>query len=241
MKAAYSCLIALALGFSINAQDVAGTIFNGAGAFSRVMGVQPDMMDAIHRVSGLKFTTSKRLEGSPFFDEEYWPGYIIFFNDKVLRDIPLKYNDLNNELYFEDQGREMILQTVFKEFGFSVKQDELTKSYFFRSGFPAIATNTDKTFYQVLSENKYVLLKNSEKTVRESKEPNGMEFLRITTADTYFAYDSAAKNIVKIKNSIGSITGALPTEKEQIELICKQEGLKCKSEKELIALFSRLR
>ena len=134
----------------------------------------------------------------------------------------------------------MILQTMFKEFGFTIKSDENTRSFVFRSGFPVISENSDKTFYQVLAGRKYLLLKHSEKTLREAKEPNGMEFLRITTADTYFAFDSAANTIVKIKNSISSITEALPQQKAQIEAICKTEGLKCKSEKDMIALFAKL-
>lgn len=218
----------------------APTVFNGAGSFTRVFGMQPDLIDGVHRVSGVKFTNGKRVEGSAFFTDEMNKGYIVFFNDKKVTEVPLKYNDLNEELYFDDNGKEMILQTSFKEFGFTVVHENDTREFVFRNGFPPLENNTLQSFYQVLTGKNLILLKKTVKKVHEAKELNGMEFLRIRGTDTYYAYDVSAKKMYKLKLGLDGLTESLPNHKLQLETLAKSQKLRCRNEKEIMLLFSQL-
>lgn len=240
MKCIITGGILLLLSSTTLAQDNSATIFNGAGSFTRAYGLQPDVIDGMHRVSGLKFGTGKRVEGTAFMTEDFQKGYIVFFNDKKVTEVPLKYNDLNEELYFDDNGKELILQTAVKEFGFTINNEKDTRDFVFRTGYPAIDNNTDKSFYQVLAGQAVLLLKRTTKKVQEAKELNGMEFLRIKSSDNYYAYEAKTRRIVKIKNGLENIAEALPDLKQKIEAIAKAQGLKCKSEKEMILLFTQL-
>lgn len=221
------------------AQD-APTIFNGAGSFTRAFGMQPDLIDGMHRVSGVKFTNGKRVEGSAFCTEDMHKGYIVFFNDKKVTGVPLKYNDLNEELYFDDNGKEMILQTSFKEFGFTVVQENDTREFVFRNGFPPVENNTIQSFYQVLIGKNLLLLKKTVKRVHEAKELNGVDFLRIRGTDFYYAYDVAAKKMYKLKLGLEGLTASMPDHKLQLETLAKSQKLKCRNEKEIVQLFSQL-
>jgi hypothetical protein len=221
--------------------DASATIFNGSGSFTRVMGIQPEIIDGMNRISGLNFATNKKVVGSAFIDEDFHNGYIRFFNDKVIEKIMIKYNNLNNELYFEEDGKELILQTSYKEFGYTVKDEELLRKIIFRNGFPPIENSGAATFYQLLTDQGFLLLKLSTKKVHEMKEPNGMDYLRIMSTESYFVFDSAMNRMVKIKNGVSGIMESMPEQKEKIERICKEQRLKCKSEKEMILLFTQLK
>jgi hypothetical protein len=240
MKRILLAAVSLLLYMHATSQNATPTLVNGSGSFTRLMGLQPDAIDGIHRVGNSKFTNSKRVEGSAFFHDDYHPGYIVFPNDQVIRAIPLKFNNLNNELYYQDDSKELVLQTPFKEFGFTVKLDEASKAYTFRTGYPAVDDNDNKTIYQVLAGNRVVLLKETSKKVHEAKELNGIDFLRIRATDNYFAFDSTSNAMVKLGNSVKEITDVLPPRKEQVEKICSAQRLRCRSEKEMVLLFSQM-
>ncbi|MDX2047441.1 MAG: hypothetical protein SFU87_11690 [Chitinophagaceae bacterium] len=218
----------------IVAQDNSATIFNGAGDFKRILGLQTDFSDVKDKMGG------KRIEGNPYLHEFFYKGYIRFFNDQVMQGIPMRFNLINQGIHFMDGDRELVLNTPVKEFGYTVTEDGKENQFVFRNGFPPVAGNTEETLYIVLAGDKTVLLKNDVKKMREAVALNGQNYYKITESETYFVYDAKTKQIKKISRDKNSVLEAIPDKKTQIENVCQQYKLKCRSENELKLLFSLL-
>ncbi|HLF46447.1 MAG TPA: hypothetical protein VI548_08480 [Chitinophagaceae bacterium] len=194
----------------------------------------------ILNVYGLKFSTSKRVEGTAFFSNEWNWGFIKIDNGIVIDSVRLRYNTLYKELHFLDRESEYSLNDYFIEFGFTIMDKETKNKILFRNGFPAFDKNNTKTNYQILAGNEYKLLKLTIKELQENTALDGQTYNRITEKNSYYIYNSLDSTMVKVRMGVQQLLVDFPGLKEQIATICSKENLKCKSESDLITLFSNI-
>ena len=243
MKKIVLVIIALAV-YQISYQQAGGdtspTIFNGAGSFSNLSGPLVDVNAVLLNSNGLKFATNKKVEGTPFFSSEWNWGYIQISKGVIIDSIQIRYNALNNELHFKDGEKEYYIDEGFIQFGYNYADKTGQLKKIFRNGFPVSGKNTSKTNYNVLAGSDILLLKSVTKDFHEMKSLDGQTFYRISDEEAYYVFNTLDSSITKIRKGVQQLEADLPKLKDQISNICTKENLKCKTEADLIRLFSSL-
>lgn len=234
MKKIIFLLVAAWFGFNTMAQGP------GSLNFSTDMNYLQGLVRDAGFYSGLSFSTNKKVVGSPFLADEYYTGYIRFFNDTVISKLPLKYNQLYNELYYQDTKGELVLTSSFKEFGINVIAGNTLRSYVFKNGYPAVGAADAKTFYQYLGGQQVEFLKRNTKELREAVAIDGSMYYRIIDREEFYVYHTAKRQLTQVKKDKESILEALPDFKNKIETVCAERKIKCKNENEITLLFSQL-
>ncbi len=224
----------------IPARENSPTIFNGVGDFTNMSGQSLNINAALQNTNGLNFSTNKKVEGTPFFNDEWCWGFIRFPNGAILDSIQLRYNALNNELHFRDGEKEYYLNEGYSEFVYAEAGKAGHPKVKFRNGFPVIGKNTFKTNYNVLAGSDFLLLKSITKDFHEVKSIDGQTFYRISDKEVYYVYNTSDSSLTKIRKGVQQLEADFPKLKSQISSICAKENLKCKSEADLIRLVSNL-
>ena len=142
------------------------TIYNGVGSLSNISGQSINITPALDNSNGLKISTNKRVEGSPFFCNEWHWGHIRFPNGAVVDSIKIRFNAMTNELYFLDGEKEYYLNDFYSEFGYTEPDKDGSPKMIFKNGFPVVGKNSSKTNYQVLTTGNYNLLKSVTKDLQ---------------------------------------------------------------------------
>jgi hypothetical protein len=117
--------------------------------------------------------------------------------------------------------------------------DQGKKSMHFRALFPNIGENTAKTFYRVLSDGKYQLLKFMNREVRDHKSYNEPVKKKFNDKESLFLFLPNG-TIQYVKADKSSLQSLIPEKSEQIEKLIKDKKLKLKNEMDLIELFDEL-
>jgi hypothetical protein len=221
--------------------NTSASLFNGIGDFRNSSGQSISMVPSLQTASGLDVNTTKKVVGSAYINNDWCTGYIKLNNGAVIDSMKLKYNAYKEELYFIDRERVYVTRDSYSEFGFKQVINEQVQAFVFKNNFPAIGKNTAKTNYQFLTGSAYQLLKLTTKELTETTGLDGQSYFKIIDEVNYYVYRAADNSIRKIKKGISQLQTDLPELKDQIGDICSREKIKCKTEPELIILFSLLK
>jgi len=214
------------------------TIYNGIGSLTNISGQNINFNAALENTNGLKITTNKRVEGTPFFCNEWHWGYIRFPNGAVVDSIKMRFNALANELYFLDGEKEYYLNDFYSEFGYEDTDKEGSPKVVIKTGFPTAGKNNLKTNYQLLTGGNYILLKSVSKELQENRSLDGQTYYRIVEEINYFVFNSITKSMTPVRKGVQQLEADFPDLKQQITDYCKNTKQKCKTEAGLIELFS---
>lgn len=220
--------------------ETAPVLYNGAGALKMISGESNLLNASIATNGGLNISTNKRIEGTAFMHENWNNGYILFSNSGKVDSILVRYNILQKKLYFLDGEKQYYLNEYFKEFGYQYTENDITKKVVFRNGFPPIDKNDVKTNYQVLAGSDLILLKHITKEVQERTQLDGQTYIKVADEETYYVYNTVDQSIKKLRKGTAQIQSDFPQFKNQIETISEQDGLRGKSETDLVKLFEKL-
>lgn len=175
-----------------------------------------------------------------FFTNQTWmPGVVMFKSGRPNMQVPLIFDQHNNMLYYQ-QGH-VIMEFVDTVSAFMMKVPYKSDSIFlhFKAGFPPIQTNTDATFYEVLVDGKFSLLKCKSKSVLLFKDRDIPEEQRENIKQLYFALLPDGKMHL-IMMDMDRIKTELPQYATRIAEIQKKEKIKLKNEAKLKQLFVEL-
>ncbi len=175
-----------------------------------------------------------------FFLEQQWmPGVVKFRSGRPEMQVPLIFDMYNNSLYYL-QGK-VIMEFVDTVSAFSLKvpykSDSLLLHY--RSGLPAFQANTTETFYQLLVDGKFQLLKCRAKSILLIRDTELPEEKRTELKELYFAYLPGNK-LQMLPLDADRIKASMPDYAAKIAAILKKEHLKLKNEAKLTELFVHL-
>lgn len=200
----------------------------------------PPMPMFVEDITGRPFNSKllDDIEGSPFLLPDWNWGAVKFKNGKYAKDIELKFNVYNNQLFFKrgEEAFEFVLPVNEFMIGYQKEGDSVAVLY--RNGFPDTERTNGSTFFELLTEGKFQLLKYRFKELRSFKPYNQSE--RKQFADNEQLYVYASGSITKIKKDKESVMKALPQYAEEIRAIVEREKLKLKSEADLVKLFFEL-
>ncbi len=175
------------------------------------------------------------VHGSPFWQEDWKPAYVVLGTGKKLAGLLVRLDLLKHEVYYMDETHnEMIAKKgVVKELVFVENGDSIR----FRAGFPPIENNTLATLYEVLATGKTVLLKQHIKVIMETKPFNSATTERTFVGkEEYYLSKQGQTKLTKIKKDRKDVLEALADRQKNVEGYMKSNGLKCRSEKDLIEI-----
>ncbi|HTE28266.1 hypothetical protein [Flavitalea sp.] len=176
------------------------------------------------------------IEGSPFLNDEFESGRVVFTNGKMSNDLYLQFNMLNNKLLFKRD--DMVLEFVDSITDFYLQHKENnTLGLVFRSNFPPIDRNTRATFYELLVDGKIVLLKYRYKTVTGYREYSTANKKRYVEGSQLYAA-LPGNRITRIKRDRNFLMKAMPDYAEKIMTLTND--LRLRNDESLITLFQEL-
>jgi hypothetical protein len=180
------------------------------------------------------------IEGSAFLKEEWNPGVVLFTNGKYVSGVTLRFNVYNHELNFLRKGQSLVFTDTVKEFSITHLDETGSKQLLFRSHYPAIDKNTVNSFYEVLSDGDFQLLKYRQRSILEYQPYNQPKKKKFTDSEQLFLYTAADSLLRPLKKDKQLLLQLLPAQKAQIEAIIKAKKLRLKSEADWVTLFDTL-
>ncbi len=173
-----------------------------------------------------------------FLSQEWSPGIATFKNGAPSMAVPLLFDEFGEKLYYQQNNLTMEFNNPVASFSLMliIKGDSAYVTY--KSGFPSIHKNTGETFYEVIVDGKYELLKCRAKTIGLYKEDVPEERRSNQIKEMLYALLPDGQ-IVEIKKDKDYLY-ALPKYGDTIKNIADSKKLKLKNEKGLIQLFEYL-
>jgi hypothetical protein len=179
------------------------------------------------------------VEGNPYLADDWLKGTVKLSGGENYQDIPLKYDLVSNELFFQNsKGEPMSFVNPVREFTI-VSPNETGEKHAlqFRNGYKAADGGTAETFYQVLTDGETPLIKKISKIVVETKPFNSATTTKsFERSDVYYLVKDGLP--LKIRKDKKSILEFLHDYSAQLENYIKTNKLNLKSDSGLIALIS---
>lgn len=190
---------------------------------------------------GASWEVNNGIKGSPFYGEDWNKGYVLLGDNHIAKNIPLRFNIYTNEIYFLLDSTVLVVSPNIPvaEFGINDKSDS-NKITIFRCGYPAINNNIQKTFYNVVVNNKITLLRHYDKRIMEAANSTGAFERKFIDSESWYIYDSSKNKMVQIKKNKNSLLAALPEYSDKIQTIVQEKNLKLKNEKDWSRLLNEL-
>ena len=175
-----------------------------------------------------------------FLRQEWSPGIVSFRHSIDKWHVPLLFDIYSNKLYFlQDKQIMEFLNSVYEVIIILPRKDD-SIMVTFRSFFPPINQNTVETFYEVLVDGQFQLLRCRAKTIYLYKEPDIPEEQRKYNKELLYAY-FPGKQMVLIKKDKEQLLEHVPPEfAEIVKSTIESKKLKIKNEESLKQLFRYL-
>lgn len=208
---------------------IAVTVANGQNEFQRY---NPRMIAYKNLPGDEKVEDVQR----NFLYQTWRTGTVSFRGMAYRVQAPLIFDVYSNKLYFLKDSVIMEFSQPVKEFTIAVAAKKDTLELLYRSAYPAIHKNTDETFYEVLVDGKFQLLRCKAKTIGLYKDKEVPEDERDYSKELLYAYLPDGKMIL-VKKDKEYMLKEMPDYAEAIQRICAAEKLKLKNETQLKELF----
>ena len=173
-----------------------------------------------------------------FMRRDWTPGNVLFRNGMSANNVLLLFDVHSNKLYFRQGDQAMEFLNPVQEFLIGLIVEKDTAGVVYRVLYPAVNTNTDETFYEVLVDGKVQLLRCRAKNVNLYKDQSQPEPKRHTEKEQLYVYVDG--KMIKIKKDKDDILEALPKLADRINKITSEQRLKLKTDEGLLRLFREL-
>lgn len=176
------------------------------------------------------------VQGSPYFSDSWLKGEVKLINGESYKNMDLKYDQVGDVLLFKNSKNEtmsfVIPVSEFKLINSSAGGEEII---LFRSGYKPADGNTDKVFYQVLSDGETPLLKRWSKKVVESKPYSSASVIK--TFEQVQMYYLAKNGIpLKIRRDKKALLEVLKDYSRELDEFIKANNINLKTESDLKSL-----
>lgn len=178
-----------------------------------------------------KYIDEKQIAGSPYLDKQFQPSYISKINGAEIRDMVLRYNIYNDQMEFKKDGKVMSIALPNEV----VRINMGGKVFIYRPYMTA--RNVSASYFQVLYEGDYQLLKREQVKLTSPSEKihldDSLRFER-TSPQFYLRYGDGMAHLVNSQKNL--IKTLQPIPKAVIDFI-KSNKINTKDEKQLIELL----
>lgn len=178
------------------------------------------------------------ITGSPYYMDAWTKGIIRFKDNRVVNGVSLKYDQVQDVLLFlNSKGEPMELTEPVLEFKLGFLGIGNANDKLFRSGFKPTGKNTEKSFYEILSDGNVKFIKKTVKTILENKEFNSATTTKkIVDRATYYVVK--ADNLpVQVSKNEKSILAAIGDKNAELTAYIKANKLNLKEDQDILKLF----
>ncbi len=186
----------------------------------------------------VKEVDHSEIQGSPYLSDEWINGLVKFSDGRTYKDIPLKYNQVNDILYFQNDKKETL--TFVKQvtdFIIAYSSDNEDHVKHFKSGFADISGYTTQNFFEVLVEGTAQLLKKNHKhVVSESGMALGTTIQKYADSESYYLV--IAEKAYTLKRDKKAILAILANKQAELEAYIKANNLNLKNDPDLAKLIN---
>ena len=192
------------------------------------------------QVKPMRLPALQEVGGSPFMTEDYQTGSVQVADDKILTNVPVKFNIFSNAVMVQKDGQDMRLES-FQVVSYDITgNDGAIKHIMFKQGYPEIDNHTDKSVYQVLTMGSNIhLIKFLSQKVEDAATLGDYSRREIVTTQQLYIYTPGGE-IKRIKASKQSVVDALPALSAKIEEVVTANKLNLKSESDIAELVEAL-
>lgn len=181
----------------------------------------------------------EKITGAVFLEEEWNKGYVKLPDGRVAADLLIKYDAYSNTIHFLKDSTEMVLTVPVREFGYF--NSRLSKPVIFRNGYPATADTDSLTYYEVMADGNFSLLKKPVKVLRQITPVSGITTYRMEEVTKLYLFDQTKRTLLPLKHTKEALLSALPV---AVRSKCKQvvasKKLKLKNEAAMAAALNVL-
>jgi hypothetical protein len=174
-----------------------------------------------------------------FITQNWRTGTVYFRNMTAKVEVPIIFDLYSNRLYFLKDNSIMEFSHPVKEFTIGIIAGTQNVNLLYRNGYPVIHKNMDETFYEVLVDGKFQLLKCKAKTIGLYKDTELPEEERFHTKELLYAFLPNGKMIL-VKKDKEHLLNEIAEYADTVQKICADEKLKLKNEAQLRTLFVEL-
>ena len=181
------------------------------------------------------------IKGTMFFNDFWAKGYLVIDSKSVMQDIPLRFNIYTNQIYFQHDSNTLVIDSKIPVSEFGLKADSLgNEMSVFRCGFPGNLNGNEKTYYQVLVQGNYALLKHYGKKIIEHNDLSSGPEKLFLDSETYLVFNSLEKTMTPVSKNRKSFQKALPKLSDKIDQVLQHTNNHLKTENDLISLIAAL-
>lgn len=193
-------------------------------------------------MAGLAWETHAGVTGSMFFNEDWAKGWVLLMDNRIARDVLLRYNVYTNQIYFKIDSEVRVIDPAIpvKEFGLEKSKEESGKFTVFRSGYPGSSRNAFNTFYELIAGGRISLLKHDTRRIVERNNLSTGPEKIFTDTETWFVYDSTGQKMTEIRRTKNALVDALPGYAQKIQAAIGEKGLRLKTDQDWVILFNEL-
>jgi hypothetical protein len=176
--------------------------------------------------------TNTNIDGSPYFNEVWENGIVVFKNEVAYKVKSLNYNVYTNEFLFRQGGGEFAISNLDEIEEFRINEN-IFIHYF-------IGDKSNKSFFQVITtNNKLVLLKKFDCLIAEGKPSTGItpainDKFKISSEYYYIDQSNPAQEFKIKKNNIPEF---MSKHIKEVQTFIDDNKLKLKKEEDLIKVF----
>ena len=216
-------------------------VFTAAGGTATNFIVDPDWRVTTLQ-AGAVWGQYGNIQGTAFYKDEWHKGYIILKGNRIIKDISLSYNIYENQIYYLKDSQALVLDASIpvEEFGIYDHKEDTNQLTVFRCAYPSVGRNNEKTFYQVIANDRIQLLRHYGKSIIESVNLASAPDKSFFDSETWFVYNASENKITQIKKNKNSLEDAIPQYSNIIQSIIQERNLKLKTENEWASLFDEL-
>jgi hypothetical protein len=175
------------------------------------------------------------VEGSPYLTKDYNKGTVKLANGSTYKDILIKYNQIDDVIYFQRGDDVLSFVEPVKEFTIAYIKGAKALNGHYRNGYPAIGKNTEKSFYEALTDGTAQLLKRTSKYIIKNKPYNSATETQTINEDISY-YIFADSKMTLIKKDKKYILPALNNKQTELDTFIKSNNLNLKNDDDLTRL-----
>lgn len=185
------------------------------------------------------------IEGHPYHPDNYYLATIVMPGGKAYRDIPVKFNLMENLLIYRTPAGEELVSTVpaVRVIYTDSSGDAKMKDRIFERGYGTINDLSPNTWYEVLDTGEIQLLKHYKVDYTDQKQYNSPSITRVYFEKEDFFISLQDGTMKKLDKGVEEILAVLPDKKDRVRAFIAREDLKCKKEtdwKKVIRYYNSL-
>lgn len=196
--------------------------------------IESRMFDAIKGIN-----SNTEIEGSPYYNENWQPGYFIKSNGKATAGYPMRFNIQKNQLEFKFDENTPYIASPKPIKGFVLRGEDRPDVYF-QKGFEIPDEDINRgTFLQVLHEGRTKLLRHHQVTFHKGHTKDmftGKYTDKYVSKSDYYLMDAKGEaKRVKLKEK--DILNKLESHEDQLQSFIEKNRLNLKKEEDVVTLL----